>query len=119
MPVERLETYVELARTIVPMFATLRHPDDPSDDVLMAAILDGAKPLYELQGPLQRYAMRQLRSGGTAGRPAHVHRDLAIRYFVTAFVRLGMTKREAIDTIRDLLPVTLSYEAVKTVLQNG
>ena len=51
MPVERLETYVELARTVVPMFATLRLPDDPSDAELMAAIRDGAKPLDELQGP--------------------------------------------------------------------
>ena len=119
MPVERLETYLELARTVVPMFATLRLPDDPSDAELMAAILDGAKPLDELQGPLQRYAMRQLRSHGKAGRPANYYRDIAIRYFVTAFVRMGMKRREAIDTIRDVLPVALSYDAVKTVLQNG
>ncbi len=71
--------YLALAGTVVPMFATMRLPDDPSDAELMAAVRDDAKPLEELKGPLQRYAMRRLASGGAVGRTANDYRDGAIR----------------------------------------
>ena len=119
MPGESLETYVALARTVVPLFATMRHPDDPSDAELLVAIRDGASPLdEELEGPLRRYAIRQL-SRGAPGRPANVYRDQVIRYFVTQFRRMGMSRTDAVDTIRELLPVTLSKAAILSILHKG
>ena len=116
MPGESLETYVALARNVVPLLTTMHHPDDPSDAELLEAIRDGASPLDELEGPLRRYAIRQL-SRGAPGRPANVYRDQAIRYFVKQFRRMGMSRTDAIDTIRDLLPVTLSTAAILSILR--
>ena len=116
----RIATYRALAQTVIPMFASLRHPDDPTDTELMQAIVDSSRleDLEDVQGALRRYAMRELARSGP-GRPSKGYRDGAICYFVKAFRNHGMTKQEAIATIQDLLPVALSTEAIRTILRRG